>query len=116
MNNVNRPHPLLTRAGTRLGHTLLIVFTLTSVSACGMVDYSREKNQFVDSARKERALGVIHFRYGEEQPYDVTVHKIRRGYAMSAPMYEVDSWRVNFTASRDSESGKFLGLRSRWEF
>lgn len=116
MNKVNTGHTSQPRTGPKLGHAALIILALSIVSACGVLDYSREKNQFVDSARKERTLGVIHFRYGEEQPYDVTVHKIRRGYAMSAPVYEEDALRVNFTASRDSESGNFVGFRSRWEF
>lgn len=115
MNIVNTCHRSLTRSGSQLGQISLILFALCSASACGILDYSKG-NDFTDTAYKERTLGVIHFRYGEEQPYDVTVKKIHRGFAMTTPMYEEDALHINLTASHDSESGNFVGLRSRWEF
>ena len=106
-----------TPGGSWVGISALIVGALMVLSACGTVDYSVNRSYFSSATRTDNALGTINFRRSETgEPYAVGVYRITHGYSADAPLYTQDALRMNISASHTSDSGSFVGLRSRFEF
>lgn len=97
---------------------LLCVITLT-FNACGYVDCKTKRDNFYAQSRKSDELGVIRFKDDEngDPYYSMSVKKIKRGYALRAPLYEDDDGvKANFTVQRDKEFKTFSGFQLSYGF
>ncbi len=95
----------------------LLSALLAISTACSMLDYSIKRETFSADQRRDKSVGIIYVHYADKtEPYEISVNRIRRGYAVQAPLYDEKDVSMNFTASRTRDSGNFIGLRGRLSF
>jgi len=103
----------------------VLLFCLSIVPACGVVDYSINTKSFIPSASfsgisapKSKNLGTIYVRYSDtEKPYEINARKVKGGYALQAPLYtQNENAGANAVISRTNERGYFIGITGRFEF
>lgn len=97
-----------------------LLCVLLVASACGRMDYRVQAENFrPENAAKSPELATITYRYSDSQaPYDVTVRKVPRGYALEAPVYHDSDMGMesHFAISRTRELGNFVGLQTSFSF
>ncbi|MFM9889786.1 MAG: hypothetical protein ACKVOE_03945 [Rickettsiales bacterium] len=98
--------------------SLLIVASLAT--SCSRMDYAVRSDNFrADALAKNPALATLTYRYSDTQaPYEVTVRKVPRGYAMEAPVYDDPDMGMesHFTVSRTREFNNFVGMQTSFSF